>query len=324
MPGKPEFFPINSPRVNITSTRIDDNIKQRLRNHANRDTDENRKTNLKNETNLETERNKEQNVYDNRINKKIKKPKDNTSDNDKNYTLYISLCILVVGIVSILVIGKHTILSKGRKNKSFKINFNNLQNKFLGQSNRTWKILKSSTHHVITSENPDRPAVIFMVLPNKNSHPMALCLAQHFSQDIDKVLTCQTTQTAAAAAATYPFVDGDKFISYNTEDQKLKLDQSIETIVSDYNSVIISHLEKFHSKSVMLFHGLCDTTEAKYKRIAIIFLLETSNQIKDEAQLALYLENLWSDIDPVRIKPLLARLANNVIFLNPDESFEQC
>ncbi|GAB1607055.1 uncharacterized protein LOC115223046 [Argonauta hians] len=204
-----------------------------------------------------------------------------------------------------------------------KENIKTLQNKFLGQSNRTWKILKSSIHHVITSENPDRPAVIFMVLPNKNSHPMALCLAQHFAQDIDKVLTCQTTQTAAAAA-TYPFVDGDKFISYNTEDQKLKLDQSIETIVSDYNSVIISHLEKFHSKSVMLFHGLCDTTEAKYKRIAIIFLLETSKQIKDEAQLALYLENLWSDIDPVRIKPLLARLANNVIFLNPDESFEKC
>ncbi|XP_014779316.1 uncharacterized protein LOC106875615 [Octopus bimaculoides] len=198
-------------------------------------------------------------------------------------------------------------------------NIKTLKNMFKTQSDRTWNILKSSTHHIITSEEPDRPAVIMMVLPNSKSEPMALCLAQHFSHDITKILNCHT-----ATAASYPAINGAEYVNYEIGDQKIKLDNSIQNLIKYHRSIIINHLEKFHSETVMYFHGLCDTTEAMYKQIAVIFLLETPYEIKNEVELSLYLENLWSDIDHIRIKPLLSRLANNVIFLNEDESFKHC
>ncbi|XP_029649344.1 uncharacterized protein LOC115223046 [Octopus sinensis] len=204
----------------------------------------------------------------------------------------------------------------------FKIHVQNiktLKSMFKTQSDRTWTILKSSTHHIITSEEPDRPAVIMMVLPTKESEPMALCLARHFSHDITKVLDCHT-----ATAASYPAINGAEYVEYENGDQKIKLDNSIQNLIKYHRSIIINHLEKFHSETVMYFHGLCDTTEAMYKQIAVVFLLEPPYAIKNEAELALYLEKLWSDIDHIRIKPLLSRIANNVIFLNEDKSFEHC
>ncbi|XP_029649307.1 uncharacterized protein LOC115223020 isoform X1 [Octopus sinensis] len=234
----------------------------------------------------------------------------------KNNSMWIFGLITLI----LLSLGMLLGLSKGgQKEDVTNINFGNLKGKFRTQSNRVWAILKASTNHIIAAEEPDRPAVIMMVLPNKEYQLMALCLAQHLSHDLNKILKGQPT-----AAVSYPFVNGTNFINYEISDQKLKLDNSIQDIIKQWKSVIITNLEKFHSQTVMLFHGLCDTTEAEHKRIAIIFLLESPYAIKSEEELALYLESLWSDMNRIKIKPLLSRIANNVIFLNQDKSFTNC
>lgn len=194
---------------------------------------------------------------------------------------------------------------------SYKAELEKMQSKYINQTDRFWMTFQSGLEPIF-KDDPDVPAVILLAVPDDHNS-MASCFTQHVAEVLNKILGDVNPSSTLAS-----FVDASELDTLNADEQKLKIDEKIHKIIeSNQRTVIVSGLEKLLPQSILIFHGFCDNSEAVFKNIAIIFMLEfpaESNFNTDEEVYA-YLFKLWNELGPSKTKALLVRMANNVAIM---------
>lgn len=201
---------------------------------------------------------------------------------------------------------------------SYEAELKKMQSKYVNQTDRFWTTFLASHEPILTTNDPDVPAVIMLTIPESHHH-MALCFAQHHAEILNNLLGIKNLKSLRPS-----YVDGTELSPLDPDTQKVRLDKAIQNIYEkNQRTVIINNLEKLHPESVRFFHGICDNLEAKYKDIAIIFILEVPEESKftKDQDVYVYLYKLWSQLESGTINALLARMANNVAIMQTVDHF---
>ena len=189
------------------------------------------------------------------------------------------------------------------------------------QTDLFWKTILSGVRIVLSTENPESPAIIMVVIPSGN-HQMALCLAQHMAQTLNRLLGSKNPEDPSHAV-----VDVSSLGRFKTDEQKWKIDEQIRAIVDDgQRTVIISGLEDIHPETLIVFHQFCDDLEAVYKNIAMIFLLEVppEEHVENDSDVHSHLSSLWGTLNQSAYRVLMAQMASNIAILTAKDDFMGC
>lgn len=239
--------------------------------------------------------------------------KENLTDQKSNiFPLGMLMIALLMAALAIYMYNRQTsATSPTALYDLYKAELQKMQSKYINQTDRFWTTFQSGVEPIF-KDDPDVPAVIMLAVPDDH-RSMALCFTQHVAEVLNKILG-----DVNPSSTLFPLVDASKLDTLNADEQKLKIDEKIHKIIeSNQRTVIISGLEKLLPQSILIFHGFCDNSEAVFKNIAIIFMLQfpaESNFNTDEEVYA-YLFKLWNELGPSKTKALLVRMANNVVIM---------
>ena len=178
------------------------------------------------------------------------------------------------------------------------------------QTDDFWNIIKSFPYFLLSQENPEGPAVLLMVTPAGSLDP-ALQLSKQLAQTINNFLDSHPKDLH--------HVNGAILSTESPDVQKRMIDEQIRTMVDNHKQrvVVVVNLEKIDPKAIMIFHGYCDNSEAVYKNIAIILLLElpAGVQAKNNEDVYTHLSQIWGSLGKSRTQALFSRMANNIAIL---------
>lgn len=230
-----------------------------------------------------------------------------------SYTPFIGLLSAVLILFGAVVIQLKSDTDYNQKSK-FSIylrDVENLKSNYGQQSETFWNNILSFPYFLLSEENPESPAVLLIVAPAGRLN-LALHLTEQLANILHKLLN--------SSSKDLHIVNGTLLTLENPDDQKLMIDEGIRTLVEDQEQkvVVVVNLEKIDPNAVMIFHAYCDNSEAIYKDIAIIFLLELPPGVyaKNNGHVYSYLSRIWSRLGKSRYQALFSRMANNIIIMS--------
>lgn len=177
------------------------------------------------------------------------------------------------------------------------------------QTDDFWNNIKSFPYSLLSEENPEGPAVLLMVAPAGGLN-LSLQLTHQLAHILHKLLNSSSKNL---------HVNGTSLTVESPDDQKMMIDKQIRNLVDNQGQkvVVVVNLEKIDPNAIMIFHAYCDNSEAVYKNIAIIFLLELPSGVyaKNNGNVYSYLSQIWSRLGKSRYQALFSRMANNIAIL---------
>ena len=259
-----------------------------------------------------------------KLEKKFQKlrEKDKQSDSINQNSNFLTLGMLVA--LSMVLLAMYMYHREPLMNTSqnlfdlYETELGKMRTKYVNQSTRFWTTFLSSLEPILTTDDPDLPAVIMLAVPT-SQHSMGLCFAEHLAEVLNKLFVDKNTMPLKQ------YLDSSSLINLGEDEQKVKIDEIIKKIIVENKQrmVIVDQVEKLHPKSVIIFHGYCDNSEAVFKHIAIVFLLEipTESNFSSDEEVYAYLFKLWDELGPGKTQALLSRMANNVAIMQKVDHF---
>lgn len=181
------------------------------------------------------------------------------------------------------------------------------------QTDNFWNIIKSFPYDLLSEKNPNSPAVLLMVAP-ADGISRAFQLTQQIADTLNRILNSDSNYV--------PIINGSDLVAQGPDEQKLMIDEQIRNFVENQKqrAVVVTNLEKIDPMAIMIFHAYCDNSEAVYKDIAIILLLELPAGVSSENEKNIFshLTQIWSQLGKSTINALFTRLANNIAILNTE------
>ena len=220
--------------------------------------------------------------------------------------------------------------------ESFDINVNALKEKYPNQTNSFWANIESSFEYSIIGAGA--PSIILLV-NDKLTNRLADQLTTDLFECFLKILKTSPNNWKDDLVIS-PLNDAEllNLISNGKYDMTKKyVDNRLDKIFLNGNKfALVRNIEKLPATTMLLFYTYGDDlTNAKYPGIVILMCLELddvfiesskrSQLLKSGAQLSEFVENylydLWStNIHEDQLRPLFTRIANNVIFINNENS----
>ncbi|UHK03297.1 MAG: hypothetical protein FWPMV1_gp1 [Hangzhou whitmania pigra medionivirus 1] len=194
----------------------------------------------------------------------------------------------------------------------FRIAMQGFQRLFPKQTDRFWSIIGSQSRSVVGKFMPYDPAIILLVIPSKTSIT-AECFINRYSNFMNSLFS--GTKTAGF------YINMNNYIDEDPDAVKLHLDNAWEkSFSSGEKFAVIDHIESMNPEVALLFYKYCDNDNAPYKRSSIILTLYVEDHIKrQDSAVERYLENLWGLRLLEKFQPLMSRIANSIVFINPEK-----
>lgn len=255
---------------------------------------------------------------------------DNANYKDKqlNIGLFECLCMgcifLVVILIYVFVLApvkeikadsalNSDVNSRGLIVERFESKFKELMLDFPKQSQRFWRVLKSTTKRVMKDPNPRTPAVL-LIVGNKGAFDSVNCIVSKFSD-----------LTATAFEVTEPIeIKATETETYLPEKLKLLLDKKLSAAFQETKVAVIHNIDKIAGEAAMIFHSYCDNEFAPFKDSVIMFTMhmESDTDLTSDNQVETYLEGKWEDqLDKDRRAALIySRIANSIAVVNKEDS----
>ena len=242
--------------------------------------------------------------------KNTNKKYEKKDSEEKKYLIMVQIIFAIfIVMLSILILTKTMTEEIPEKPTYFK-EIEKLKPNYSPQTDDFWNIIKSFPYFLLSQENPENPAVLLMVTPAGSLDP-ALQLSKQLAQTINNFLDSHPKGLH--------HVNGAILSTESPDVQKRMIDEQIRTMVDNHKQrvVVVVNLEKIDPKAIMIFHGYCDNSEAVYKNIAIILLLElpAGVQAKDNEDVYTHLSQIWGSLGKSRTQALFSRMANNIAIL---------
>ena len=192
-----------------------------------------------------------------------------------------------------------------------------LQSSFTNQTERFWRILEKRGLAHLKNSSPPQPLVLLLAAPPA-AHGMVDCFARKLAEALDPEYK--------RMLAT---IDGREERSYRGEETKKKMDDLlIRNFMDGHRAALVHHLELLPPPSPLLFHSYCDSQNAPYKRVAIIFTVhlpvepDASLEPKEaERTVEKYLaDEVWAKENKDAVADLLIRVTDTVALMNGEPS----
>ena len=204
----------------------------------------------------------------------------------------------------------------------------NLRNIFPNQDRIFFNNIISSYEHSILN-NRD-PSIILMV-SDKDTKKSLKCVSRKLLKILnDAANHCNNNIVDYNSL----IIDTNKFINEHHETAKVNLDRDLVKIIGKLNSrlVLVDDIFNIPAQTMMLFHGYGDDeSNARYKGITILLTVDIDEFLYDDkinrkiftSNIEKNLSQKWSKfIHYDQLRPLFARIMNNVVFVKNEEGCE--
>ena len=188
-----------------------------------------------------------------------------------------------------------------------------LQLNFTNQTEHFWDIVRFLGQAHLNDRSPHQPLVILMAAP-PTAHEVVDCLARKLAALLDPSHANQLSS-----------INGSEFRESPDEEQtakQLRLRLS-EAFQKDHKAIVVYNLEFIPPT---IFHSFCDTENAPYKDVSILFTVHLPNEPpkvetinKNEEFVEEHLKAVWSKYSSHKTDStgaLLSRIANTVVLVS--------
>lgn len=187
-----------------------------------------------------------------------------------------------------------------------------LEQQFPSQTNRFWRVVKASARHLFIPELATYPAVLLMVGEKKHA-AFTSSIAEAIQHEFESVKLHSPIQ-----ARRKPLNLTASVTKMDVDQQKLHLDEWLRKSL-DHNqvAVVVNHLEVLLPESSLLIYAYCDSDNAPYKDVMLIFGLFFDYPVNTSQAAENAMRQLWmSDYMADKIGGVLSRVANNIALVN--------
>ncbi|XP_071947994.1 torsin-1A-interacting protein 2-like [Antedon mediterranea] len=194
--------------------------------------------------------------------------------------------------------------------EDFRQNITRLRLKFPTQTPYLWRLIGSASIDFFKHDDPKRPSVILLAA-GPDAHSTLDALASDLS-------------TSYTSGDLVTKIDGSEYNMSDADIAKYEIDKTLD---SGFNSgkkvAVIHHLESIPAKASMIFHSYCETDNAPFKKVVIIFTVHVTDELNpndhpktNEKKVEKHLIQTWKDsVDKDHINAMFSRVATAVAFV---------
>ena len=238
---------------------------------------------------------------------------DKTQPQSTTYIWYTYIAPVVCIIVAFLL---GAVLFYWTPNLDPLENLNNglkvLQSNFTNQTEHFWDTVRFLGQAHLNDTSPHQPLVILMAAP-PTAHEVVDCLARKLAALLDPSHANQLSS-----------INGSEFRESPDEEQTAKqLRLRLSEAFHDHKAIVVYNLEFIPPT---IFHSFCDTENAPYKDVSILFTVHLPNEPpkvetinKNEEFVEEHLKAVWSKYSSHKTDStgaLLSRIANTVVLVS--------
>ncbi len=250
-----------------------------------------------------------------------------------NYYMWVFFVavLIIIGVVFMVTEGKKGSGKSLMRNSNMVIaekNISSIQKNFPKQEEKLWETVKAAVAYHISSEPDPECPIILLFGSRPDASRTSRCLVEKLGRTLSEVLRKESL------ADSLHEIDGEVFQNQNADQAKMHMDRSLRKAFQGKPGkkvATVFNLDYLPPCSVLLFHGYCDTDNAVFKDVAMIFTVTLDDRSpwpkspKDWEPLVMdHLKKLWVDKCPSlpleKVEAFLSRITNNVVFVRKEES----
>jgi hypothetical protein len=253
---------------------------------------------------------------------------DDSGEQHKNYIIPILVAIIAVVTGCLFILFSRFYLTKEPTNIKTSLEttmlLKILKTEFPSQKSGFYTNIISCYQNSIL--NGKDPSIIMLVASRKDKNNLG-CVARKLLKTLNEAIIGQQ-----GVNYKYLIIDTKKLVGKQHDDAKLVLDEDLTKIFTNLNAKIalVEDIQNIPAQSMLIFHTFGDDeTTTKYKGIITLLTFEIDEDISETkdryAELSDFVERKlsekWSkDIKYDQLKPLYARIANNIVLINNQET----
>ncbi|XP_014680901.1 PREDICTED: torsin-1A-interacting protein 2-like [Priapulus caudatus] len=252
--------------------------------------------------------------------KEIKKPVKRSTPKSDIPNLYTVGCIIMTGIVLFYTFYNlrvtETTAHKLQFNYTmFSESINDMQESFPKQSHRGWVVIKTAVKASLHHPKPTSPAVLLFA-SDASARGTSACLVRKISRVIETL----TTNSDLVQR-----IDCQTYAKMSVADTKKDLEEKLsEGLKEDMRVIIIDSIEKLPAFASQLLYGFCDNIHAPRNSMVYLLTLNLPNYFEKNGTADEIVENFlyeqWHELGTDQLNPLMSRIANSVVAVNPDRT----
>ena len=238
------------------------------------------------------------------------------------------VCCLYVVLIPVRYMMEDSIQAHS-KEKQFIMDMQSLQSDFPSQEKHLWDtVVATVKNHGGTESEPNCP-IILLFGSRHNASDTSTCLVKRLGQTLSQTLGRESSHAAQ--------IDGQHFKYDSADDAKLEIDRLLREAFEEKagpKAATILNLDAFPPCSVLLFHSYCDTDNAIFKNVALIFTVTLDGLPPGQEEVASrskhwetlvndHLTKVWVDkcskLPREKVQALLSRVANNVAIVRQEK-----
>ncbi|XP_071802411.1 torsin-1A-interacting protein 1-like [Asterias amurensis] len=206
-------------------------------------------------------------------------------------------------------------------------NISSIRKNFPGQEEDLWVTVKAAVDYHISSEAEPECPIILLFGSHPDASKTSRCLVEKLGRTLSEILGKENPHDSLYE------IDGEDFQNQNADRAKMDMDRGLRKAFQGKPGkkvAIVFNLDYLPPCSVLLFHGYCDTDNAIFKDVAMIFTVTLDdrsprpNSPKDWEPLVMeHLKKMWVDKCPSlpleKVQAFLSRITNNVVLVKREE-----
>ena len=248
------------------------------------------------------------------------KNKSNIKNSHISYQIFykIIFILLLIPLVIYFIFISSLTEQKSNQLKTIEVDevFLKLRSSFPKQSDFFWNVLNALIGSLLSNENYNGPAT-FLLAVEPGAETTVVCFVQQLSTKLKSILNSSFDILINIDASAYRKDEMAKVLIHNQIEKDFKKGKLI---------AVVNHVESLKADDIMIFHGLCDTVSAKFKKTIYFLLYHISEPIPPfdlQSKLRNQMHQKWvMELGEDAFASLLTRISSFVLPFTVEENFQ--